>query len=56
MRAVTFKLSERLLEELDLQASKEGRTRSEILRDAVTAYLRSGRRTRKFRVKRIILS
>ncbi len=56
MRIITFKIPSKLLEELDLRAIKEGKSRSELLRDAITAYLRSGRRTRKFRVKRITLS
>ena len=56
MRIITFKIPDSLLEELDLRAIKEGKSRSELLRDAITAYLRSAQHARRFRVKRITLS
>jgi len=57
VRIVTFKLPDKLLEDLDLQALKEGRPRSEVLRDAIKNYLSSSSRPHlKFRVKRIVLT
>lgn len=60
MRIVTFKVDEALLEKIDRFAEREGLTRSEVIREAIIAYLsRSGYRTpsrKMFRVKHVVLT
>lgn len=45
-KPTTFKLSEPLAAEVDRIAAERGLTRSEVLREAVDAYVRSRRRSR----------
>ena len=39
LRTVTFKIPENLLERLDIAANKLGMSRSEVIREAILAYL-----------------
>ncbi|RLG77268.1 MAG: CopG family transcriptional regulator [Thermoprotei archaeon] len=57
MRVVTFKLPERLLEQLDTYAIKTGMNRSDIIRLAIKNFIRESSRPRpKYRVKRVVLT
>ena len=53
MRVVTFKVEEELLERLDRYARSRGKTRSEIIREAVQVYLIMEDRKEARRAKRI---
>ena len=58
MRVVTFKMDERLLEELDKYAMRNGMTRSDAIRKAILELLRnSGPRSYfKYRIKRVVIA
>jgi len=57
VRVVTFKLPERLLEQLDTYAIKTGMNRSDIIRLAIKNFIRESSRPRpKYRVKRVVLT
>ncbi len=53
MRVVTFKVEEDLLERLDRYARSKGKTRSEIIREAVQVYLVMEDRREPHRAKKI---
>jgi len=55
MRVITFKMDERLLEELDRFCNALGMSRSEAIRLAITQLLRSGIKIRP-RVRAVELS
>ncbi|MEM1982992.1 MAG: ribbon-helix-helix domain-containing protein [Sulfolobales archaeon] len=58
LRIVTFKIDEVLLEEVDRVAKTFGISRSEIIRDALSSYLRSIRVVRKnnINIKKVTLA
>ncbi len=57
MRVVTFKLPERLLEELDVYAVRHGMSRSDVIRLAIKNLIRESARVRpKYKIKRIVLT
>lgn len=58
MRVVTFKIDELLLEEVDRFAKMFGISRSEIIRDALSNYLRSMRTVKKnnVNIKKVTLA
>jgi len=60
LRIVTFKIDDSLLEKIDKIASREGLTRSEIIREALITYLSRGgtrvSRRKIFRVKHVVLT
>jgi len=59
LKIVTFKLDEILLERIDKAAKEEGRSRSDLIREAISAYLNNNmrRRYRKpFRIKYVVLT
>ena len=51
MRVVTFKVDERLLDELDRYAARKRITRSEAIRRAINELLRREFRPRVFRIR-----
>ena len=57
---MTFKVDESLLEKIDRFAEREGLTRSEVIREAIIAYLsRGGYRAparKVFKVKHVVLT
>jgi len=56
MRVVTFKMDERLLEELDKYALRHGMTRSDAIRKAIMVLLGRDSRRGRFRVRRVVLA
>jgi len=58
MRIVTFKVDERLLEELDKYALRNGMTRSDAIRKAILELLRNSKPKTyfKYRIKRIVVA
>jgi len=58
VRVVTFKVDERLLEELDRYASKSGLSRSDVIRRAIQSMLRQANKGAiiRYRVRRIVLT
>ncbi len=57
MRVVTFKIDERLLEELDKYALSHGITRSDAIRRAIIDMLRGGDGRRfKYRIRKVIIA
>ncbi|MCS7108578.1 MAG: ribbon-helix-helix domain-containing protein [Sulfolobales archaeon] len=58
MRVVTFKIDEILLEEVDKVAKMFGMSRSEIIRDALSSYLRSVKTVKKnnVNIKKVTLA
>ncbi len=57
MRVVTFKIDERLLEELDRYALSLGMTRSDAIRKAIVDMLRGGNGRRyKYRIRKVIIA
>lgn len=58
MRVITFKVDESLLEELDRFAKIFGVSRSEIIRNALSNYLKSARIIRKnnVNIKKVMLT
>ncbi len=51
MRIITFKIDPELLEKLDLQAQREGSTRSEIIRKALIMYLSRAERAPRPKIR-----
>ena len=59
MRIITFKLPEDLLEELDRYASAHGRSRSDVIREAIKSYINYCPQPRcqpRIRVRRVVLA
>ncbi len=58
MRVVTFKVDEKLLEELDKYAMRNGMTRSDAIRKAILELLRSStpRPYFKYRIRRVVVA
>ena len=57
MRVITLKVDEKLLEELDRYAMRNGMTRSEAIRKAIKEFLRRhGVRRFKFSVRRVVIT
>lgn len=58
VRIVTFKIDEILLEEVDKVAKMFGMSRSEIIRDALSSYLRSVKTVKKnnVNIKKVTLA
>ena len=58
MRVVTFKLSDKELEELDRFAAKARMTRSDVIREAIRQYIRGNARLPpiKYRIRRVVLT
>ena len=60
MRVVTFKLDERVLEQLDILAMRRGVPRSELIREAIIKLLRNEfkepSRPFKFTVRRVVIA
>ncbi|MDW7969109.1 MAG: ribbon-helix-helix domain-containing protein [Sulfolobales archaeon] len=58
VRVVTFKIDEILLEEVDKVAKMFGMSRSEIIRDALSSYLRSVKTVKKnnVNIKKVTLA
>ncbi len=58
MRVVTFKMDERLLEELDKYAMRNGMTRSDAIRKAIMELLKNAgpRPYFKYRIRRVVIA
>ncbi len=55
MRVVTFKVDESLLEKLDLYAMSNNLTRSEVIREAIEAYVNGRIKPKVIRIRRVVL-
>ena len=58
MRVVTFKLRDEELEELDKYAVRVGKTRSDVIREAIRQYIRGNGSLPpiRYRIRRVVLT
>ena len=59
MRVITFKIDEKLLEELDRYAMRNGMTRSDAIRKAIIELLKNSNRYYspfKYRIRRVVIA